>query len=904
MGATHLRFGARKFFVALLLTLVAMTSRGAANEKVLHDFVAFPHGANSQGNLIADLAGNLYGTTPDGGRYGYGTVFQLAPSGHGKWTQTVLYSFAGGSDGSDPVAGLVFDSGGNLYGTTAAGGSQQQQCITYRIGCGVVFELSPSAHGIWTEKVLYSFNGDPNDGETPLASLIFDHTGHLYGTTGGGGAYEEGTVFELTPGSNGAWTETILYDFTGGADGASPEANLVSDSSGNLYGTTEYGGDLNCNGVYKNSSCGTVFKLTPNANGTWTESVLFAFTYDDGAYPSGGLVFDSTGNLYGTTPVGPGFACDQGGCGTVFRLTPSSNGTWTQTMIYIFEGGPDGADPVAGLVFDAAGNLYGTTESGGLAGCYENCGTVFELMPKSKGNWTEKVIHRFGLPGQDQNFGVEPVSSIFVDQAGNLYGTTETSGTQPCNFNLFAGCGAVFELSPGSGDKWTASLLYSFNANPLGSEPGAGVVSDVAGNLYGTTEGSGISNSGVAFELMPQADGSWKEVLLHGFLGGRDGAHPGSSLIFDNAGNLYGTTTNGGSLQCSGNSMCGGIVFELSPTAHGWKESVLYRFGDNNNLGLAVPMGGLVLDSSGNLYGATPEGGSANCRPYGCGTVYKLSPVGGGQWREQLLYRFQGGSDGSDPLSTLVFDQAGNLYGTTCVAGVNGNGTVFKLAPNANGKWKETVLYSFRGSQDLDGSCPLAGVTFDRNGNLFGTTFQGGNYTNNCYDGGCGIVFELSPVGTSGWKETVLHRFHGGLDGSNPKSSLAIDEEGRLYGATPNDGTYYFGGAVFRLTRGSGGTWVMDILQHFKYGSKGGSCPVGPLIFDAASNIYGAASCGGTDGNGTIFQLSAASAGEWVDDLAAPPAPARPSVPPYFKSVGINQRFARSVPPIEVRDEK
>lgn len=880
MRPKPLRSGANKFGIVVFVGLVTTISAWAAHEKVLHNFVAFPHGAYPQANLIADAAGNLYGTTSSGGRYGYGTVFELTPGKNNKWYQTVLYSFTGGSDGANPVAGLVLGSAGNLYGTTAAGGTSGQQCYySYNENsCGVVFELSPSKHGTWTESVLHSFAGYPNDGQQPIGSLVFDTAGNLYGTTVAGGynsSYDGGTVFELMPGANGTWSEKILHNFTGGADGAMPSASLIFDSAGNLYGTTEFGGDANCQGPAKNPTCGTVFELVPDGNGGWSENVLHAFAYVDGAYPVSSLVFDTAGNLYGTTPVGPGFACDEGGCGTVFRLTPNSDGTWTQSMIYNFEGGPDGDDPVAGLVFAASGNLYGTTERGGFAGCYDNCGTVFELTPRSKGIWTEKVIHRFGLPGHDQNFGVQPVSSVFLDQAGNLYGTTETRGVQGCDFNFIAGCGTVFKLSPASGEKWTASLLYSFNANPLGSEPGAGVISDAAGNLYGTAEYSGVSNSGVAFELMPQADGSWKDVALHDFLGGRDGDHPGSSLIFDNAGNLYGTTTNGGSQQCSGNSLCGGIVFELSPTAHGWKENVLHRFGDNNNLGLVVPMGGLVLDSTGNLYGATPEGGSTNCGSYGCGTVYKLFPVGGGKWREQLLYLFQGGSDGSDPLSTLVFDQVGNLYGTTCVGGVNGNGTVFRLAPNANGKWTETVLYSFRGSQDRDGSCPLSGVTFDRNGNLFGTTVQGGNYTGICYNGGCGVVFELSLVGTSVWKEAVLHRFHGSLDGSNPRTSLAIDGEGRLYGATPNDGTYNAGGAVFRLTRGSDGTWTTDVLHHFNYGSKGGSCPVGPLIFDTVSNIYGAASCGGTDDNGTIFELSAASEGEWVDDLAAPPALAR-----------------------------
>jgi uncharacterized repeat protein (TIGR03803 family) len=867
MRPTELCSGAKRFFITLLVTSVAATSANATHETILHNFVAFPRGANPQANLVADSAGNLYGTTLNGGRYGFGTVFELTPDKNGKWTQTVLHSFTGGSDGAHPVAGLIFDDTGSLYGTTINGGIVTQSC-PYGNGCGVVFELTPGPHGTWTEMVLYSFKPS-NDGESPSASLIFNSAGHLFGTTQFAGNFKAGTVFELTRGSNGVWTETILYVFSGGADGANPMASLILDSTGNLYGTTQYGGNLNCdlNGV----GCGTVFKLTPHNNRTWSETVLYTFNSVGDAYPLSSLVFDSAGNLYGTTG-GQGYVCG-GGCGTVFRLAPHSNGVWTETIIHTFAGGSDGAGPAAGLVLDGAGNLYGTTQYGGSwASCSANCGTVFELRP-SKGSWTETVIHRFGRPVHGQDDGNYPAASLFLSPAGKLFGTAQEGGDESCHpaygFHEFQGCGTVFELSPVSGGKWTPSVPYVFSKSLLGVGPASGLISDSAGNLYGVTASGGASNYGVAFELMTQPSGRWKEAVLHSFLGNRDGSHPGSSLISDSAGNLYGITANGGRKQCNDYQSCGGTVFELSPTGHGWKETVLYRFGNNNGAAIS----GLVMDSLGNLYGTTQEGGNTNCGPYGCGTVYKLSPVGGGKWKKDLLYMFQGGSDGAGPYSTLTFDDKGALYGTTYVGGASGNGTVFKLAPGSDGKWKESVLYSFQGGSG-DGSHPVAGVIFDSNGNLYGTTFYGG--TNYCHNQ-CGVVFELSPSGGGGWKETVLLAFRG-TDGSNPKGVLTLDAAGNLYGAAPYNGPFFSfpGGTVFELSPGSKG-WTEHVLHRFGKGFDGAG-PNGALIFDSAGNIYGTTYSGGadivpSDLGGTVFELSPRADKEWVEDIAAPSLP-------------------------------
>jgi uncharacterized repeat protein (TIGR03803 family) len=326
----------------------------------LYHFSCYGSGGNNpQGNLAVDSAGNLYGTTTYGGnssdgcsssRRTCGTVFELSPppDGVGSWTETLLYAFcsqANCTDGANPQSGVIIDSEGNLYGTTF----------------GVVFELSPppGGNGPWTETVLHT--------EKYLyGSLVFDNVGNLYGTTTGGGVNGGGTAFELSPAANG-WIETVLYNFCSQpscADGDQPSSSLTFDGSGNLYGTTSTGGRPGC--VYDGSSgCGTVFELTPNINGSWTETILHAFSRSDGATPLAAVVLDPAGNVYGTTYLGGSPACDGDGfgCGTVFRLTPK-NGLWSAS-VFRFAGYQTGSNPAAPLTLDSTGNVYGTTTIGG-----------------------------------------------------------------------------------------------------------------------------------------------------------------------------------------------------------------------------------------------------------------------------------------------------------------------------------------------------------------------------------------------------------------------------------------------------------------------------------------------------------------------------------------------------------
>jgi uncharacterized repeat protein (TIGR03803 family) len=352
---------------------------GAWTETVLHRFA----GGTGDGALPDGVAigpgGVLYGTTGYGGTgsctgayAGCGTVFSLTPpdAPGAAWTESVLYNFAGGSDGVLPRAGVLIGPTGILYGTTQYGGSGP--CFVAFAGCGTVFSLTPPAVSgeAWTENVLYEFAGGPSDGAEPLSGVVFGGPGVLYGTTSNGGLNNyNGTVYSLTaPSGSGAWTETVLHYFTGG-DGATPWAGVVAGAGGILYGTTYNGGP---------GDNGTVFSLTPpgSPGGTWTEAVLYGFTGGtDGAFPIGGVAIGDEGALYGTTDIGG----TSQGYGTVYGLKPpaSPDGPWTKAELHMFTGGRDGRYPQAGVLIGPGGMLYGTATSNGAA----NHGTVFSLRP-------------------------------------------------------------------------------------------------------------------------------------------------------------------------------------------------------------------------------------------------------------------------------------------------------------------------------------------------------------------------------------------------------------------------------------------------------------------------------------------------------------------------------------------
>jgi uncharacterized repeat protein (TIGR03803 family) len=366
-----------------LAAFVPLGSAQASKFNVLYTFTGRSDGGRPIGGVMLRRR-NLYGSTEAGGTFKDGAVFRLGPDG----TETVLHSF-NGSDGAHPFSRLIADKGGNLYGTAIEGGGSSN-CYG---GCGTVFKIAPDG----TATVLHAFRG--SDGANPHGDLIADSAHALYGTTGYGGTSGFGTIFKLT--RNGKLS--VLHTFAGGTDGATSQSGLIADASGNFYGTTYFGGgSSNCSG-----GCGTVFRLAPDG----TVTVLHAFTGGggDGAHPTADLMADAQGNLYGTTLQGGGTFCKSYGCGTVFRLATDG----TESLLYAFTGGSDGANPSGSLIADTAGNLYSTTQGGGAKGY----GTIFKLAPDG----TETVLHSFN----DNGDGAMPTSGLILDKAGNLFGSTE-----------------------------------------------------------------------------------------------------------------------------------------------------------------------------------------------------------------------------------------------------------------------------------------------------------------------------------------------------------------------------------------------------------------------------------------------------------------------------------------------
>jgi uncharacterized repeat protein (TIGR03803 family) len=403
----------------------------------------------------------------------------------------------------------------------------------------------------------------------------------------------------------------------------------------------------------------------------------FNCTGSGGCAPAAGLVFDSAGNLFGTTSYG---GLNNGG--SVFELSPQTGGGWAEKTLYDFnQSAKDAYGPQSTLIVDAAHNLYGTTPLGGE---YDE-GTVFEVSPKAGGGWSEKVILAFGSSNTQ---GYSPYGGVIADASGNLYGTT-AFGTQ---------FGTVFELSPSATGNWMWTLVHSFEDDGQtidGLYPYAGLIADSAGNLYGTTfDGGAASNCwdsagffcGTAFELSPVEGGGWTETILYSFTGGFDGVpdgnHPYANLAFDAAGNLYGTTEYGGDeAVCQTTAFLGcGTIFKLTHGAGGkWTEKILHSFGENQ-YDAVKPVEGLVVDKAGNIYGTTPSTGTQ--APYGNGIVFELSPKPQGIWSEKVLHNFGSQSKlGSTPYTNLIFDAAGNLYGTAAAGGAYGGGVVFEITP-------------------------------------------------------------------------------------------------------------------------------------------------------------------------------------------------------------------------------
>jgi len=506
-------------------------------ETVLHSFAGGTDGSSPLGALIQGSDGNFYGTTYSGGTGSGGTVFKITPAG----VETVLY-FPIGFDGSSLAAAVVQASDGNFYGTAQLGG---------RNGVGAVFEITPAG----VETTLYSFAGG-TDANGPVAALIQGSDGNLYGTTQQGGASNMGTVFKITP----AGVETVAHSFNSSSEGQGP-VGLVQGSDGNIYGTTQQGGT---------TALGTVYKITP----TGVETALYSFAggFTDGTGPATPLVQGSDGNFYGTT--------QQGGAnnlGAVFKITPAG----VQTVLHSFAGVTDGADPAAALIQGSDGNFYGTTQQGGT----NNLGTVFKITSTG----VETVLYAFVGGTAD---GSNPIAALIQAGDGNFYGTTYAGGA--------SNVGTVFKITPAG----VETLVYTFAGGTSdGSNPHAGLIQGGDGNFYGTTYAGGASNMGTVFKITP----SDVETTLYSFAGGTaDGSNPNVPLIQSTDGIFYGATVGGG---IGGK----GSLFKITVTG---VETVLYSFAGGTD---GSNPSALIQGADGIFYGTTSIGGSSNQ-----GTVFKF----------------------------------------------------------------------------------------------------------------------------------------------------------------------------------------------------------------------------------------------------------------------------------------
>ena len=702
-----------------------------------------PEPEGPQSPVLEDAAGNLFGTTPYGGSFTDGTVYEIAAGTHNLST---LFSF-NGTDGSAPYGGLVEDASGNLYGTTAGGGASKD---------GTVFEISAVTHILTT---LVTFTGFGN-GQEPYAGLVMDSSGDLFGITELGGSANEGTVFELAAGTHAM---TTLVNFTGSNNtGYKPEANLIVDSSGNLFGTTYYGGS---------SNDGTVFELTASTHNLLT---LASFSGTNGQYPTAPVMEDSSGNLYGTTFNGGTY-----GLGTVFEVAAGSN---TVTTLVSFNGS-NGRNPNSSIVEDASGNLYGTTTTGSGSVLY---GTVFEVAAV-----THTLTTLVTFNGNDGN---SPYAGLIEDASGNLFGTTAS------------GYGTVFEVAAGT---HALTTLTSFNTSD-GATPEGGVIEDSSGNLFGTTSTGGIYNFGTVYEI---AAGTDQMTTLVNF-NFTDGAYPMGSLVEDASGDLFGTTLGG-------NGDTYGSVFEV--TAGTDTLTTLVSF---SNSGMGVDPQELLLDASGDLFGTTSSGGSGSY-----GTVFEIPAT----TRTLTILADFNTNTGSSPNPGLVEDSSGNLFGTTNGGGSSSDGTVYEVAA---GTHTLTTLANFTSTT---GTAPYGGLVEDNSGDFFGTTESGGSSND-------GTVFEMA-AGTH--TLTTLVNFNG-TNGATPYAtgSLVEDAKGNLFGTTQSGGSAN-DGTVFELTAGK-----YNLITLYNFNGTDGLNPVAGLIEDSSGNLYGTAEYGGGYSGGSVFKVA------------------------------------------------
>ena len=664
-------------------TVFGITTNGVLSTLVNFDGT---NGAYPTGGLVSDTNGNVYGTAYGGGASyqgyaktpGYGTVFQLTPAGGLAWV-----SFQN-TNGSGPQGPLTLGADGNLYGTTANGGTSNE---------GTVFKVTfKNGVGEWTNLLSFTFA----NGANPCGGLVQGKDLSFYGTTANGGSSSNGTVFKVT--ADGSLT--TLFSFNG-LNGSNPQAGLVLGNDGEFYGTT-YGG-----GAY---ASGTLFEITTQG----ALATIVSFDYVNGAGPQAALTKDSLGNLYGTTAYG-----GLSGNGTAFKLTPAGEFSSLVSLA------PGAAAPAAGLLAAADGGFYGTTTYGG-----SNSPTLFRITPAGTltllipfngvntagpsspliqvtnitsyaTNWTT-TTNWTTITGNITNSysATSTTSSTITAITTNFYGTTYAGGT--------SSNGTVFRMTPPG----PVTNLVSFGVTN-GAHPQGALLQASDGNLYGTTSQGGPTDTGSVFKLALTPTVSLTTLASFIYVDSSDGAFPQGALIQGGDGNLYGTTAEGGAANC-------GTVFMVTTTNPANPMLITLASFDGTNG--CNPQGGLLQASNGAFYGVTSSGGA-----YGCGAVFEMTT----NLVPATLASFSDAA-GYGPQGPLLQGTDGNFYGTTYSGGPGGYGTLFRITPGG-------VLTTEATFDGISGAYPNGGLALGSDGNLYGTTAQGGT------EGG-GTVFRLCPV--------------------------------------------------------------------------------------------------------------------------------------------------------------
>lgn len=854
-----------------VLSLIPVTAPGVTLSTILSFDGTV--GAFLYGPLVQGLDGNMYGTTFEGGKYSDGAVFKVITNG----TLSLLHSFDY-TDGAIPYAGLDLAKDGYFYGTTYLGG-------TY--GDGTIFRIST----LGSLQTLVSFNGE--NGELPVAGLIQGADGNLYGTTLEGGAYGDGTIFKMTTG--GALTTLVSFNDANGAD---PSSVLVQGTDGNLYGTTEIGGTNGLGTIFKvstsgaftslysftgatdgaepipgliqstdgnfygvtidggNGGYGTLFQVTPSG----ALNVYYSFTNGlDGGNPWGGLMQASDGNIYGTTEEGGTY-----GNGTVFRIAP--NGPFTPLVQF---DGYAGANPAAALIQATNGSLYGTTYQGGSAGD----GAVYSLNISGALQISGQPEDQFAYIGGTAQFtvatfGGSPVfyqwqqDGIDLTNGGNISGANSATLTitgitsadaavysvvvsnslnaatsdyavldvgnsppdiirQPVSLTRVAGLNASFTVAA-TGD---APLSYQWQENGTNLADGGYISGSTSStlNLTSVTMANAgsysvvvsnalfvVASAPATLTVVPAVAPSAAITELYRFSGGADGSFPYAGLVQGRDGNLYGTAVQGGNHYS-------GTAFRETLTG-----SVFTLYGFTDGYDGANPYGSLIQSTNGFFYGTTLQAGTN-----GYGTIYRMAPGGS----LTALYSYTGGTEGGNPYAGLILANDGNFYGTTYGGGADSLGAVFKMTA----KGAVTGLYQFTGGDD--GEYPYGALVQGTDGNLYGTTLEGGAD----YDG---TVFRLNTNG----KLTTLVAFNY-ENGGYPEAGVIQGADGNFYGTTVAGGAYGYGTVFSVATNGT-------LTTLYSFGSTDGANPAGPLVQGDDGNFYGTTSTGGLGGQGTVFKIT------------------------------------------------